>query len=40
MTLAYVLNPLDRRANDRPNAEWVASQRKRADLSVRTVANS
>ena len=34
MTLAYVLNPLDRRANDRPNAEWVAGQRQRADAKL------
>ena len=38
MTLAYVLNPLDRRANDRPNAEWVAAQRKRADARLIRIA--
>jgi NAD+ diphosphatase len=34
MTLAYVLNPLDRRANDRPNAEWIAMQRQRTDAKL------
>ena len=34
MSLAYVLNPLDRRANDRPNAEWVSHQRRRADAKL------
>ena len=38
MPLAYVLNPLDRRANDRPNAEWVAAQRKRADARLIRIA--
>lgn len=38
MTLAYVLNPLDRRANDRPNAEWIAGQRKRADAKLVRIA--
>jgi NAD+ diphosphatase len=34
MTLAYVLNPLDRRANDRPNAAWIAGQRQRPDVKL------
>lgn len=34
MTLAYVLNPLDRRANDRPNAAWIAGQRQCADVKL------
>ncbi len=34
MTLAYVLNPLDRRANDRPNAAWIAAQRQHADVKL------
>ena len=38
MPLAYVLNPLDRRANDRPNAEWVARQRQRADAKLIRIA--
>lgn len=38
MTLAYVLNPLDRRANDRPNAEWIAIQRKRPDAKLIRIA--
>ena len=38
MPLAYVLNPLDRRANDRPNAEWVATQRRRADARLIRIA--
>ncbi|MCA3561967.1 MAG: NAD(+) diphosphatase [Aestuariivirga sp.] len=38
MPLAYVLNPLDRRANDRPNAAWVAAQRKRADAKLIRIA--
>jgi NAD+ diphosphatase len=38
MSLAYVLNPLDRRANDRPNAEWVAQQRDRADAKLIRIA--
>ena len=38
MPLAYVLNPLDRRANDRPNAEWVAEQRKRRDAKLIRIA--
>ncbi len=41
MTLAYVLNPLDRRANDRPNAAWIAMQRQRADAKlIRIVGDS
>ena len=38
MTLAYVLNPLDRRANDRPNAAWVADQRRHADAKLIRIA--
>ncbi|WP_374334060.1 NAD(+) diphosphatase [Aestuariivirga sp.] len=38
MPLAYVLNPLDRRANDRPNAEWVSQQRQRADTRLIRIA--
>lgn len=38
MTLAYVLNPLDRRANDRPNAEWVAQQRLHPDAKLIGIA--
>ncbi len=38
MTLAYVLNPLDRRANDRPNTEWVEGQRRRADAKLIRIA--
>lgn len=38
MPLAYVLNPLDRRANDRPNAEWVSRQRQRADARLIRIA--
>ena len=38
MPLAYVLNPLDRRANDRPNAQWVSEQRKRDDAKLIRIA--
>lgn len=38
MPLAYVTNPLDRRANDRPNTEWVASQRRRKDAKLIRIA--
>lgn len=38
MSLAYVLNPLDRRANDRPNAEWIATQRLRKDVKLIRIA--
>jgi NAD+ diphosphatase len=34
MMLAYVANPLDRRANDRGNAEWIAAQRARPDAKL------
>lgn len=34
MTLAYIANPLDRRANDRGNAEWIAGQRARPDAKL------
>lgn len=39
MPLAYVLNRLDRRANDRPNAEWIAQQRGRSDARLIRIAN-
>lgn len=38
MPLAYVLNPLDRRANDRPNAAWIDEQRRRADARLIRIA--
>ena len=38
MPLAYVLNPLDRRANDRPDAQWIATQRGRADAKLIRIA--
>jgi NAD+ diphosphatase len=38
MPLAYVLNPLDRRANDRPDPQWLASQRERADARLIRIA--
>jgi len=38
MSLAYVLNPLDRRANDRPNAKWISQQRVRADAKLIRIA--
>lgn len=38
MPLAYVLNPLDRRANDRPHAAWVSGQRKRPDAKLIRIA--
>jgi NAD+ diphosphatase len=38
MPLAYVLNPLDRRANDRTDATWLATQRARADAKLIRVA--
>lgn len=38
MPLAYVLNPLDRRANDRPNAGWVREQRERSDAKLIRIA--
>lgn len=34
MTLAYIANPLDRRANDRGNADWIAAQRARPDAKL------
>lgn len=39
MTLAYVLNPLDRRANDRPKAGWIAAQRQRPDARLIRIAD-
>ena len=38
MPLAYVLNPLDRRANDRPNAEMISQWRQRPDARVIRIA--
>jgi NAD+ diphosphatase len=38
MPLAYVLNTLDRRANDRPNADWVAELKQRADARLVRIA--
>lgn len=38
MPLAYVLNPLDRRANDRADAAWIDSQRQRADARLIRIA--
>jgi NAD+ diphosphatase len=38
MPLAFVLNPLDRRANDRPNSQWLTSQRERADARLIRIA--
>lgn len=34
MPLAYVINPLDRHANERPSAEWVAAQRARPEAKL------
>lgn len=34
MPLAYVLNPLDRRANDRTDDAWIAAQRQRPDARL------
>jgi NAD+ diphosphatase len=38
MTLAYVTNRLDRRANDRPNATWLAELRQRPDVKLVRIA--
>ncbi len=38
MPLAYVLNPLDRRANDRPDGHWIASQAGRDDMKLVRIA--
>jgi NAD+ diphosphatase len=38
MPLAYVLNPLDRRANHRPDASWIAEQRQRPDARLIRIA--
>ena len=38
MTLAYVTNRLDRRANDRPNAAWLAELRQRPDAKLVRIA--
>lgn len=34
MPLAYVVNPLDRKANDRGNADWIAKQRARPEARL------
>ena len=34
MPLAYIVNPLDRNANERSSAEWVAAQRARPDAKL------
>jgi NAD+ diphosphatase len=34
MPLAYVVNSLDRKANDRPDASWIAAQRARPDAKL------
>ncbi len=38
MPLAYVLNPLDRRANDRTDIDWIARQRRRPDARLIAIA--
>lgn len=38
MPLAFVLNPLDRRANDRTDATWIAAQRQRPDARLIGIA--
>lgn len=38
MPLAFAVNPLDRKANDRPNAQWVAAMKQRADLRLVRIA--
>jgi NAD+ diphosphatase len=38
MPLAYVLNTLDRRANDRLNADWVTGLKQRADARLVRIA--
>ena len=38
MPLAYILNPLDRRANDRPDHEWLAALRQRPDAKLIRIA--
>lgn len=38
MPLAYILNPLDRRANDRPNSEWLESLKRRPDVKLIRIA--
>ena len=41
MPLAYVVNTLDRKANDRPDSSWIATQRARPDAKlVRISGNS
>ena len=38
MPLAYILNPLDRRANDRPNAAWLEGLKRRPDAKLIRIA--
>jgi NAD+ diphosphatase len=38
MPLAYVVNPLDRKANDRSNSEWLAALKQRKDLRLVRIA--
>lgn len=38
MPLAYVLNQLDRRANDRTRSEWLAAQRQHPDAQIVRIA--
>jgi NAD+ diphosphatase len=38
MPLAYIVNPLDRRANDRADAAWIAAQRRRPDARLIGIA--
>jgi NAD+ diphosphatase len=38
MPLAYILNTLDRRANDRPNADWLSGLKQRADARLVRIA--
>lgn len=38
MPLAYVVNPLDRRANERPDPEWLAALRQRPDAKLIRIA--
>ena len=38
MPLAYILNPLDRRANDRSNTAWLEGLKRRLDLKLVRIA--
>ena len=40
MPLAYILNPLDRRANDRSDTAAMAALRKRGDAKLIRIAGS